>query len=178
MCTWVSCHCLDLSGTLKEEGARALYKGLSPALLRQLVYGGMRYGLYAPFRNLIGIDANTRKEDIPFWKKIVAGAGAGLTASFIANPTDLFKVRMQVDGMKVNTGTESPAAHAAHLRPCALFLGRWRQLTSSGTGAGRGALQIPQPRTRLLQHSAEGRCLGAVEGRHTESLARNGSCGF
>ena len=64
------------------------------------MYGGLRYGLYAPIRNLIGVDARTPKNEIPFLKKFIAGAGSGAVSSFIATPTDLIKVRMQVDGMK------------------------------------------------------------------------------
>ena len=39
------------------------------------------------------------KDQIPLWKKIAAGGGAGAIASGIANPTDLMKVRLQTDGM-------------------------------------------------------------------------------
>jgi hypothetical protein len=86
--------------TVRNEGIGSLYKGVEPALTRQVVYGGLRYGLYAPLRNLIGVDASTPKDQIPFWKKFVAGGGAGGIASFVANPTDLVKIRMQVDGLK------------------------------------------------------------------------------
>jgi len=85
--------------SVKAEGVGALYKGVQPALLRQAVYGSLRYGLYAPLRNMIGVDADTPKDKIPFWAKFVAGGGAGALASVIANPTDLLKIRMQVAGM-------------------------------------------------------------------------------
>ena len=88
---------------LRREGAQALFKGLKPALLRQATYGAMRYGLYAPIRNSLGVDPNLPKSEIPIVKKIVAGATAGAGASFLANPTDLIKIRMQVDGMAGNS---------------------------------------------------------------------------
>jgi len=84
--------------SVKAEGVGALYKGVQPALLRQAVYGSLRYGLYAPLRNVIGVDVDTPKDKIPFWAKFVAGGGAGALASVIANPTDLLKIRMQVAG--------------------------------------------------------------------------------
>lgn len=84
---------------VRSEGGTALFKGLPPALLRQSSYGSMRYGLYTPIRDALGVDATLPKSKTPLWKKIVAGGGAGAIASAIANPTDLVKVRMQTDGM-------------------------------------------------------------------------------
>eukprot|EP00043_Microstomoeca_roanoka_P006969 m.67602 g.67602 ORF g.67602 m.67602 type:complete len:299 (-) comp13639_c0_seq2:98-994(-) len=86
--------------TARREGITALWKGLQPALVRQFFYGGLRYGLYAPIRNMIGVDKNTPKSAIPFHSKFIAGGLAGALAAFFANPTDLIKVRLQVDGMK------------------------------------------------------------------------------
>jgi len=83
----------------RAEGIGALFKGLPPALVRQSTYGSMRYGFYTPIRDLLGVDPNKPKTEIPLWKKIVAGAGSGAIASALANPTDLVKVRMQTDGM-------------------------------------------------------------------------------
>lgn len=77
------------------EGPGALFKGLPPALVRQSTYGSLRYGLYGPIKNSMGIKAG---EPVPLWKKIVAGGSAGAIASAIANPTDLMKVRLQTDG--------------------------------------------------------------------------------
>jgi len=87
---------------LRSEGARALFKGLSPALLRQSTYGSIRYGLYAPLRDALGADTGAgvgAGGQLALGKKVVAGAAAGALASGIANPTDLVKVRMQTDGM-------------------------------------------------------------------------------
>jgi len=78
------------------EGPSALFMGLPPALVRQSTYGSLRYGLYAPIKNAMGI---TPGQPVPLWKKIVAGGTAGAVASAVANPTDLMKVRLQTDGM-------------------------------------------------------------------------------
>lgn len=80
----------------KSEGPGALFKGLPPALVRQSTYGSLRYGLYGPIKNSMGIKAG---EKVPLWKKILAGGSAGGIASAVANPTDLIKVRLQTDGM-------------------------------------------------------------------------------
>lgn len=45
-----------------------------------------------------GVAPGTPKHEIPLYKKIVAGAGAGALSSAVANPTDLVKVRLQTDG--------------------------------------------------------------------------------
>lgn len=46
-----------LFGTLKtvagEEGTLALWNGLGPGLQRQLIFSGLRIGLYEPVKNLI-----------------------------------------------------------------------------------------------------------------------------
>mmetsp|Transcript_32850 Transcript_32850/g.104654 ORF Transcript_32850/g.104654 Transcript_32850/m.104654 type:complete len:303 (-) Transcript_32850:480-1388(-) len=90
---------MDCAGKLvKSEGAGALFKGLPPALLRQSTYGSLRYGLYGPIRNSLGVKPGTPKHEIPLSKKILAGAGAGALSSAVANPTDLVKVRLQTDG--------------------------------------------------------------------------------
>merc|ERR1719262_1366612 len=57
------------------EGVGALFKGLPPALVRQSTYGSLRYGLYSPIRDMLGVDPK-QPSKIPLWKKLVAGAGA------------------------------------------------------------------------------------------------------
>lgn len=72
----------------REEGFRALYKGLAPALLRQASYGTLKIGFYNNLKRLL------RKDDfLP--TNIAAGMLSGAISSAIANPTDVLKVRMQ-----------------------------------------------------------------------------------
>jgi hypothetical protein len=77
-----------------EEGSLALWKGMVPSALRELSYSTLRFGLYKPIKTALG--AGTPR-DTPVWKMMAAGGAAGGIASFIANPTDLLKTRMQAD---------------------------------------------------------------------------------
>eukprot|EP00401_Gymnodinium_catenatum_P082906 CAMPEP_0117614482 /NCGR_PEP_ID=MMETSP0784-20121206/84062_1 /TAXON_ID=39447 /ORGANISM="" /LENGTH=277 /DNA_ID=CAMNT_0005418219 /DNA_START=59 /DNA_END=892 /DNA_ORIENTATION=+ len=120
---------------LRAEGFSALFKGLPPALLRQSTYGSLRYGLYMPIRNLLGVDP-TRPKEIPLWKKIVAGAGAGAVASGVANPTDLIKVRMQTDGMLALGGRGAAAARYKGVVDCCVTTVREEGVLGLWTGVG------------------------------------------
>lgn len=76
----------------REEGARALYRGYSAAMLREMTYSSIRFGLYDPVKVLLGA---TDPATTPFWKKVLAGLSAGAFAASLMSPTDLLKIRMQ-----------------------------------------------------------------------------------
>ena len=78
----------------RQEGVSALWKGLGAALWRQTVYGTTRYGSYEPVKKALGVNGNG---DSPMWKKILAGCISGGGSSFIANPFDKVKIRLQAD---------------------------------------------------------------------------------
>ncbi|KAL5014372.1 hypothetical protein ScPMuIL_008642 [Solemya velum] len=80
---------------VRDEGARGLYKGLFPSLIREGVYSTIRLGAYEPMKKALGA---TDPAHTPLWKKICAGAVSGAVGSSIATPTDLIKVRMQAQG--------------------------------------------------------------------------------
>ena len=50
---------------LKAEGPLALFKGLPPALFRQSTYGSLRYGLYGPIRNSLGLYLLRLEKSVP-----------------------------------------------------------------------------------------------------------------
>ena len=58
-----------------DEGFAALWRGLEPALVRQVSYTGMSFVLYEPVRNAIAGDVP--KSEIPFYKRVLAGGTAG-----------------------------------------------------------------------------------------------------
>lgn len=90
------------AGIVTEEGLSKLWQGLPPAVLRHFVYSGCRMGFYEYLRDYV------MKKDtdgyFPLWKSIVAGMSAGAAAQFLASPTDLVKVQMQMEGKRLLEG--------------------------------------------------------------------------
>jgi hypothetical protein len=80
--------------TAAEEGFGALYKGLAPALLRQVSYSSLSMVLYEPVRNAIVSDAE-KENAVPFYKRLLAGGLAGGAAIALVNPTEVLKTQQQ-----------------------------------------------------------------------------------
>ncbi|XP_062521323.1 kidney mitochondrial carrier protein 1-like isoform X2 [Corticium candelabrum] len=76
----------------KEEGVKALYSGIAPAVLRQATYGTIKLGCYHAFKRILAGNA----EDETLLTNVISAVAAGGLAAAIANPTDVLKVRMQV----------------------------------------------------------------------------------
>ena len=72
----------------------ALYNGLDSALLRQVVYTGIRLGLYRVFEDDIKL---RQKRVMTFGEKVGYSMLAGLVGSAIANPLDMALIRFQGD---------------------------------------------------------------------------------
>jgi len=79
---------------VREEGVLGLWKGVTPALLRQFLYTGFRMGIYEPIRNFLSF-GGSKASDASLLTKILAGMVAGGVAAAVFTPTDLLKVRMQ-----------------------------------------------------------------------------------
>ncbi|XP_035792321.1 mitochondrial uncoupling protein Bmcp-like [Anopheles albimanus] len=84
----------------RQEGVKALYSGIWPAVLRQATYGTIKFGTYytlkkvATERGLLHDAAGNES----VWCNAACATLAGAISSAIANPTDVLKVRMQVHG--------------------------------------------------------------------------------
>ncbi|XP_031428485.1 kidney mitochondrial carrier protein 1 isoform X1 [Clupea harengus] len=78
----------------QEEGIRALYSGISPALLRQASYGTIKIGTYNTLKKLFV----SRPEDETIVINVFCGVVSGVLSSSLANPTDVLKIRMQAQG--------------------------------------------------------------------------------
>ncbi|KAJ4727581.1 Mitochondrial substrate carrier family protein [Melia azedarach] len=78
---------------LKNEGPKSLYLGLTPALARSALYGGLRLGLYEPSKYA----CDWAFESTNILVKIASGAFAGATATALTNPTEVLKVRLQMN---------------------------------------------------------------------------------
>lgn len=78
---------------VQQEGAAALFSGVSATLLRQATYSTTRMGLYEILK--------TRWQEgnrLALHKKIMAGLIAGGIGAAVGNPADMAMVRMQADG--------------------------------------------------------------------------------
>lgn len=84
-----------VSKIMREEGLRGFYRGLDSAILRQLMYGTARLGLYRQMYNT-KMKANGDK-GVSFREKTYCSLVAGFVASLVGNPADLSLVRMQND---------------------------------------------------------------------------------
>ena len=94
-----------LRGIFRQEGLRGCYRGIEAALLREMSYSTLRFGLYEPLRDAMEDtpekNASVFGEDwagvVRVAKRALAGCTAGGIASAIASPTDLLKIRAQSD---------------------------------------------------------------------------------
>eukprot|EP00941_MAST-03F_sp_MAST-3F-sp1_P005499 g5499.t1 len=74
-----------------EEGNAALFKGLKPALLRQVCYSSLAMICYEPIRNVFERDGKTN-----YLKRLAAGGIAGATSITIFNPLEVLKTKMMI----------------------------------------------------------------------------------
>lgn len=73
---------------MKNEGPRSLYLGLTPALTRSVLYGGLRLGLYEPTK--VSFDWAFGSTNVLV--KIASGAFAGAFSTALTNPVEVVKV--------------------------------------------------------------------------------------
>lgn len=73
---------------VKSEGPKTLYVGLTPALTRSILYGGLRLGLYEPSKYVCDWAFGSTNLLV----KIASGAFAGAFATALTNPVEVIKV--------------------------------------------------------------------------------------
>ncbi|NXR33055.1 KMCP1 protein, partial [Zosterops hypoxanthus] len=84
----------------REEGLKALYSGIAPAMLRQASYGTIKIGTYQSLKRMFV----ERPEDETLMMNVLCGVLSGVISSSIANPTDVLKIRMQAQGRMIQGG--------------------------------------------------------------------------
>jgi hypothetical protein len=104
-----------ISKIVAEEGVFAWWGGLimpgmSATVMRELSYGCLRFSLYGPAKKLIV--GKEHKGDAGLGVKISSGAISGGIGSFLANPTDVVKIRLQKEAGKVLDGVYITGLHA------------------------------------------------------------------
>ncbi|GAB4823103.1 hypothetical protein N2152v2_010149 [Parachlorella kessleri] len=108
---------------VRDEGPLALYRGVTAAVARGMLYGGLRIGLYNPMKRLLGAEGH----ESALLRKVAAGMLSGALAAGICNPTDLVKTRMQAKGAT----SRNPFAVAALVYREDGLKGLWRGTTPS-----------------------------------------------
>lgn len=99
-------------GIVQEEGPLKLWQGVTPAVYRHVVYSGGRMLAYEQLReSVLGRNADG---SFPLWKAVVGGMVAGGLGQFLASPTDLVKVQMQMEGRRALEGKEPRVRGVLH----------------------------------------------------------------
>ena len=88
-----------LQTIVKEEGLRSLWKGIFAGLQRQIVFAGLRIGLYGPVRDII-CGKLKEGQQATLLQRISAGLITGAFGILVACPTDVVKIRLQAEGKK------------------------------------------------------------------------------
>eukprot|EP00440_Ansanella_granifera_P057771 gb/GFBE01062630.1/.p1 GENE.gb/GFBE01062630.1/~~gb/GFBE01062630.1/.p1 ORF type:complete len:288 (+),score=36.86 gb/GFBE01062630.1/:1-864(+) len=85
-----------LMQTARQEGATALWKGLVPALVRQVLYTSMSLVIYEPIRDVYGRLLRGESSGSPTYvQRLLAGGTAGAVAISVFNPTEVVKTQVQ-----------------------------------------------------------------------------------
>ncbi|XP_030377468.1 mitochondrial uncoupling protein 4C-like [Scaptodrosophila lebanonensis] len=87
-------------GIVKEEGFKSLYSGLSAMITRNLIFNALRVVFYDVVRQEFVYYDEEGHEVLSLFRGFVAGNIAGCMAQALANPLDIIKIRMQMDGRR------------------------------------------------------------------------------
>ena len=80
-----------------QGGIKGFYKGIDSAILRQVVYGTLRLGIF--FNLSEYFKQKNGGKNLSVTQKVTASLVAGSLGSFVGNPADLCLVRMQADSV-------------------------------------------------------------------------------
>ena len=87
-------HCV--TSIAKEEGIAACWKGLAPALTRQICYTSLALVMYEPLRNVICSAMSADPDAAPtFAQRLLAGGSSGAISIGVFNWAEVLKTQMQ-----------------------------------------------------------------------------------
>ena len=97
----------------RTQGVEGLYSGLSAALLRQLTYSTVRFGVYEDLKIRYAPQATPQnpKPQQSLFNLILMSSSAGFLGGIAGNPGDVLNVRMQSDAGRP-TGKQRNYKHA------------------------------------------------------------------
>jgi hypothetical protein len=103
--------------TLNEGGPKAFFKGLAPALLRQMGYHPLSMVIYEPLRNFLNGNSS---QSPSYFIRLLSGGTAGGFSIFCFNWSETIKVQMQASKQR-----ETIAGVAKRIYSSAGILGFW-----------------------------------------------------
>lgn len=99
-------------GIVNEEGFYRLWQGITPAIYRHAIYTGVRFGAYEQLRE--HVFKKNPDGTYSLWKAALGGMSAGALGQFMASPTDLVKVQIQMEGRRRLEGKPPRVRGAFH----------------------------------------------------------------
>ncbi|CAM9350505.1 unnamed protein product [Discosporangium mesarthrocarpum] len=111
--------------TVREDGARALYRGVSSRMAAAMITNSVMFGANGTFKEILGADTQ-QPTSVPF---MAAAAATGVVEAVAYSPLELVKTRMQVmRGSRTNVTTWSTAQSIYHNQ--GLYHGLYRGLSA------------------------------------------------
>lgn len=97
--------------TMREEGFKALYKGVTPTVLGAMPYEGIKFGTVGilektfPWKATFNEHGESNKPSV--FRKVAFGAAGGIMAGLITYPNDTVRRMLQLQGSRGTTETYS-----------------------------------------------------------------------
>mmetsp|Transcript_28880 Transcript_28880/g.59119 ORF Transcript_28880/g.59119 Transcript_28880/m.59119 type:complete len:346 (-) Transcript_28880:277-1314(-) len=88
--------------TAREEGVRALYKGITPTLLGAMPYEGIKFGTVGLMEDLFPRQEGDGKQS-QIWRKVCFGGMGGFMAGLLTYPNDTVRRMLQLQGSRGTT---------------------------------------------------------------------------
>ncbi|CAJ1366200.1 unnamed protein product [Effrenium voratum] len=79
----------------KVEGIRALWKGIVPALVRQVSYHSFTFVLYEPIKEMVSVLLAMEPGNTSYLQRLLAAGLSAAIAIALFNPTEVVKTQMQ-----------------------------------------------------------------------------------
>ncbi len=106
---------------IKEEGARALYKGWLPSVIGVVPYVGLNFAVYGTLKDAIAVDVYGLQsaKELDVGTGLVCGGIAGAIGQTVAYPFDVCRRKLQVSGwhgVAALADSKASAEQAARIR--------------------------------------------------------------
>ena len=123
--------------TVRNEGWRALYRGMASPLAAQGLYKSVIFGVYgSTSRHLASRNPHNK---LHMWQVFACGAAAGAANAVVVSPVELVRNRLMVERLDhVGSRRSTPVAVVRRVLATNTVLGMWRGLTPTVLRDGPG----------------------------------------